>query len=45
VKLMNAGHEEAFINYVVTIQDKEQSYKDSSFDSSVDLKKAVHAQL
>lgn len=41
IKLFNADREDEFIDYIYELNEKSESIKDSSFDSSVDLKRAV----
>lgn len=45
IKLFNADREDEFIDYIYELNEKAESVKDSSFDSSVDLKQAVEFQI
>ena len=45
IKLFNADREDEFIDYIYELNEKSESIKDSSFDSSVDLKRAVQSQI
>ena len=45
IKLFNADREDEFIDYIYELNEKDESVKDSSFDSSVDLKQAVESQI
>lgn len=45
IKLFNDNREDEFIDYIYELNEKSESIKDSSFDSSIDLKRAVQSQI